>query len=255
MKSTTCDPALLEYVLRLADTALIHGQRLAEWCGHGPALEEDLALTNIALDLVGQARLLLTHAGELEGAGRDEDCLAFLRDQCDYRNITLAELPNGDFAHTTVRNLLLSAYHVTLWEALQNSRDDSLAAIARKSLNEVRYHVRHASDWTVRLGDGTAQSHTRAQTALDALWPYVAELFAADAVDDAAAAASIGVSCATLQPRWHALVDPVFDAATLTVPSATAFLSLGKAGVHTEHLGHLLCEMQYLQRTFPGAQW
>ena len=255
MTSTTCDPGLLDYVLRLADTALIHGQRLAEWCGHGPALEEDLALTNIALDLIGQARLLLTHAGELEGAGRDEDGLAFLRDPGAYRNVTLAELPNGDFARTTVRNLLLSAYHVTLWDALQTSRDTALAAIARKSLKEARYHFRHAADWTVRLGDGTAHSHTRTQVALDELWPYVTELFAADAVDDAAAAAALGVPCATLQPRWHTLVDGVLDEATLTVPPGTPFRSLGKAGVHTEHLGHLLCEMQYLQRTFPGAKW
>lgn len=255
MKSITCDPALLEYVLRLADTTLIHGQRLAQLCGHGPALEEDLALTNIALDLVGQARLLLTHAGELEGAGRDEDSLAFLRDQGEYRNLTLAELPNGDFARTTVRSLLLSAYHVAVWEALPASRDATLAAIAQKCLKEARYHFRHASDWTVRLGDGTVQSHARTQTALDELWPYVAELFAADAVDDAAAAAAVGVPCATLQPRWHALVDPVIDEATLSAPPATPFRSLGKAGVHTEHLGHLLCEMQYLQRAFPGAQW
>ena len=173
---------------RLADNPLILGQRLSEWCGHGPVLEEDLALANVALDLIGQARLLLGYAGTLEGKGRDEDQLAFLRAEPEYRNFTLVELPNGDFGATVVRNLLFSAYQLHLWEALQQSRDHELAAIAGKSLKETRYHLRHAADWIVRLGDGTEESHARVQSALDHLWPYTAELFAADAVDDAAAA-------------------------------------------------------------------
>ena len=176
------------YVLRLADSPLILGQRLSEWCGHGPILEEDLALTNVALDLIGQARLLLAHAGALEGAGRDEDQLAFLRTESDYRNFTLVELPNGDFAETVMRNLLFNAYQLHLWEALRQSSDHELAAIAAKSVKETRYHLRHAADWTVRLGDGTEESHARAQSALDRLWPYTLELFASDAVDETAAA-------------------------------------------------------------------
>ena len=255
MKSITCDAARLEYVLRLADNALIHGQRLSQWCGQGPVLEEDLALTNIALDLIGQARLLLTHAGKLEGLGRDEDQLAFLRDQGAYRNVTLVELPNGDFARTVVRNLLMSAFHVVQWRALQGSSDAQLAAIAAKSLKEANYHLQHASDWTVRLGDGTEESHRRAQAALDALWPYASELFVPDGIDDAAGSAGVGVPCASLQSEWRALVDPVLSEATLSIPAPTPFRSRGKAGVHTEHLGHLLSEMQYLQRAYPGARW
>ena len=255
MKSTTCEEAHLEYILRLADTALIHGQRLSEWCGQGPVLEEDLALTNIALDLIGQARLLLAHAGALEGAGRDEDRLAFLRDQGAYRNVTLVELPNEDFAHAVVRNLLMSAYQLTLWRALQQSADPQLAAIAQKSLKEANYHLQHAADWTVRLGDGTDESHQRAQRALDALWPYTAEFFTADAIDDAAAGAGIGPACTTLESGWRASVEPVLAEATLVAPTTTPFRSRGKAGVHTEHLGHLLAEMQFLQRSHPGATW
>lgn len=251
----TTAQAHFEYVLRLADNALIHGQRLSEWCGHAPVLEEDLALANVALDLIGQARLLLTHAGQIEGRGRDEDQLAFLRDQGAYRNVTMVELPNVDFAHTVVRNLLMSAFNVVLWRALRASSDAGLAAIAHKSLKEVGYHLQHTAEWSVRLGDGTPDSHQRMQTALETLWPYAAELFTPDAVDDAAGATGIGVPCASLEASWHALVDPVLLEATLTAPAATPFRSRGKAGVHTEHLGHLLSEMQYLQRAYPGAQW
>jgi ring-1,2-phenylacetyl-CoA epoxidase subunit PaaC len=247
--------AHLEYLLRLGDSALILGQRLSEWCGHGPVLEEDIALTNIALDLIGQARLLLTHAARIEGAGRDEDQLAFLRTEAQYRNLTLVELPNLDFGHTVMRNLLFSAYQLDLWTALQRSVDPELAAIAAKSAKETRYHLRHASDWVVRLGDGTQQSHARAQAALDALWPYTAEFFAPDATEQEVAAAGIGVEGASLEPGWSALVRPVLEEATLTVPPASPFRSRGRLGVHTEHIGHLLTEMQYLQRVYPGAQW
>jgi ring-1,2-phenylacetyl-CoA epoxidase subunit PaaC len=247
--------AHFDYVLRLGDNALILGQRLSEWCGHGPVLEEDIALANIALDLIGQARLLLAHAGKLEGAGRDEDQLAFLRIESQYRNLTMLELPNQDFARTVVRNLLFSAYQLHLWEALQRSQDAELAAIAAKSLKETRYHLRHASDWAIRLGDGTEQSHQRAQAAVDTLWPYTAEFFAPDETEQSVAASGIGVEAAALEPAWNATVRPLLDEATLSIPQASPFRSRGRLGVHTEHMGHLLSELQYLQRAYPGAQW
>lgn len=247
--------AHLDYLLRLADTSLILGQRLSEWCGHGPVLEEDLALTNVALDCIGQARLLLSHAGVVEGQGRDEDQLAFLREEGRYRNLTLVELPNGDFGATVMRNFLLTAWQAQVWASLADSSDRALAAIAEKSAKETRYHVSHAADWTIRLGDGTDESHGRLQSALDRLWPYTAEFFVADAVDDAVAAASIAPLCSTLEAGWLATVVPVLEEATLTVPGRSPFRSRGKAGVHTEHLGHLLAGMQHLQRAYPGGQW
>ena len=247
--------AHLEYVLRLADNALILGQRLSEWTGHAPVLEEELALANVALDLIGQSRLLLSHAGKLEGAGRDEDQLAFLRVDQQYRNLTLVELPNGDFGRTVVRNFLFSAFQRPLWEALQSSRDAELAAIAENSLKESRYHLRHSAEWVVRLGDGTEESHTRTQLALDYLWPYTEEFFTGDAVDNDVATTRLGVAWADLQPAWEATVRSVLAEATLNIPARTVFRSRGKSGVHTEHMGHLLAEMQHLQRTHPGAQW
>lgn len=247
--------AHLEYVLRLADNALILGQRLSEWTGHAPVLEEELALANIALDLIGQSRLLLTHAGKLEAKGRDEDHLAFLRADQQYRNLTLVELPNGDFGRTVARNFLFAAFQQPLWEALLSSTDIDLAAIAEKSLKETRYHLRHSAEWVVRLGDGTDESRTRAQSALDYLWPYTAEFFTEDAVDTAVATSGLGVAWAELQPAWEATVRPVLAEATLTIPGQTAFRSHGKLGTHSEHLGHLLAEMQHLQRVHPGAEW
>lgn len=247
--------AHFDYVLRLGDNALILGQRLSEWCGHGPVLEEDIALANIALDLIGQARLLLSHAARLEGAGRDEDRLAFLRTEPEYRNLTMLELPNQDFGHTVMRNLLFGAYQVRLWEALQRSHDSDLAAIAAKSSKEARYHLRHAADWVVRLGDGTEESHRRAQAALDALWPYTAEFFAPDETERTVAAAGVGVEGAVLEEAWNATVHATLEEATLSVPPASPFRSGGRLGLHTEHLGHLLSELQYLQRTYPDAQW
>ena len=181
--ATETHPAHLEYILRIADTSLILGQRLSEWCGHGPVIEEDIALTNVALDLIGQARLLLTHVGRLEGHGRDEDQLAFLRPELQYRNLTIVELPNADFGRTILRNFLVAAWQRELWQTLADSSDAELAAIAAKSLKETRYHLQHAADWTVRLGDGTEESHTRMQSALDYLWPYTAEFFSATAED------------------------------------------------------------------------
>ena len=249
-----------QYVLRLADNALVLGQRLAEWCGHGPLLEEDLALTNISLDLIGQARLLLSHAGALEGRGRDEDALAYLRDEADFRNWTLLELPNGDGPHddyavTIARNLLASAIAVPLYDALAGSTDTALAQIAAKSVKEARSHLRHASDWIERFGDGTDDSHARAQAAIDRLWPYTNELWTDDDVERRAADAGIGPRIATLKPAWDATIDAVLARATLRRPADTAFVSSGKHGVHSEHMGYLLAEMQTLARQHPGATW
>ncbi|ANQ83396.1 1,2-phenylacetyl-CoA epoxidase subunit PaaC [Azoarcus olearius] len=254
-QANSANPAHLEYVLRLADNVLILGQRISEWCGHAPVIEEDLALSNMALDLIGQARLLLTHAGRLEGRGRDEDQLAFLRVERDYRNLTLVEVPNQDFGRTVVRNMLFGAFQVVLWERLTASADSELAAIAAKSLKEARYHFSHAAEWVVRLGDGTALSHDKVQAALDELWPYTNEFFASDETDAAAAAAGIGPASNTLEADWENAVLPVLAQATLVAPARTPFKTFGKFGRHSEHMGHLLATMQYMQRTYPGAQW
>jgi len=255
MTRQTNSPEHIEYVLRLGDNALILGQRMSEWCGHAPVLEEDMALANMSLDLIGQARMLLTHAGKLEGSGRDEDQLAFLRTEPNYRNLTICELPNADFGRTMMRNFLFASFQVLLWERLTASADGELAAIAAKSLKEARYHAQHAGDWVIRLGDGTAESHARTQGALDYLWPYTAEFFAATPGDDAVAAAGVGPAWSSLEAAWEAAVVPVLHEAMLTVPARTPFRSYGKFGRHSEHLGHLLAEMQILQRTYPGAQW
>lgn len=249
------DGAHFEYLVRLGDSSLVLGHRLSEWCGHGPAVEEDMALTNIALDLIGQARLLLTHAGEVEGAGRSEDDLAYLRDVLDYRNLLLVEQRNGDFAVTIARQFLFDAFHVDLMARLSESADERLAAIAAKSLKEVTYHLRHSSEWVIRLGDGTDESHARMQRALDDLWMYTGEMFAMDEVDEAMVAAGIGVDLAALEPGWGRRVDEVLEAATLRRPEDAWMHTGGKRGRHTEHLGYLLAEMQFLQRAHPGATW
>jgi ring-1,2-phenylacetyl-CoA epoxidase subunit PaaC len=248
------DPQV-DYVLRLADACLVHGQRLAEWCGHAPVLEEDIALANIALDHIGQARALLTLAGTLEGRDRDEDALAFQRDERDYRNVTMLELPNGDFARTVLRGFLWASFMKVACNALGSSSNPQLAAIAAKSLKEVRYHQRHLGDWVVRLGDGTDESHRRAADALALLWPYAAEWFEDDAVDAAAAAAGLGPVWSALKPAWLAEVEPVLAEATLVRAAETPFRSTGKQGRHSEHMGYLLAEMQALPRAFPGAVW
>ncbi|MDH4427812.1 MAG: phenylacetate-CoA oxygenase subunit PaaC [Acidovorax sp.] len=248
------DPAV-QYLLRLGDTCLILGQRLAEWCGHGPILEEDIALSNMALDLVGQARALLTRAGQVEGLGRDEDQLAFLRDERDYVNPTLVELPRGDFAFTMVRNAMVSTLLKLIWERLADSSDAELAAIAGKAVKEARYHQQHAADWVVRLGDGTAESRRRTEAALASLWRYTPELFAADAVEEAAHASGLGPRWADVRDAWTAEMADILAAASLPVPQATAFVSTGRQGVHSEHMGFILAEMQYLQRSFPGGAW
>jgi ring-1,2-phenylacetyl-CoA epoxidase subunit PaaC len=247
--------AHIEYVLRIADSSLILGQRLAEWCGHGPVIEEDIALTNVALDLMGQARLLLAHTGALEGRGRDEDQLAFLRPEADFRNCAIVELPNGDFGRTILRNFLFAAFQRPLWQTLEGSADSQLAAIAAKSLKETRYHLQHASDWVVRLGDGTEESHARMQLALDLLWPYTAEFFSPSPTDDAVAITGLAPAWSSLETGWEETVRPVLDVATLAVPARTPFRTFGKFGNHTEHFGHLLTGMQYLQRTYPGGRW
>ena len=245
------------YLMRVGDTCLVHAQRLAEWSGHAPVLEEDIALTNLALDLVGQARALLTHVGQQ--AGFDEDQLAFLRNERDFVNFTLAELPGRragrDFADATVRNFLLAAWMNVLWARLEASSDAEIAAIAGKAVKESRYHVAHAADWVVRLGDGTDESARRMRQAVDRLWPYTAELFETDAVDTAAAESGLGPMRVALQAEWQAVVEPVFAEAALKIPVAGAFRSTGSLGVHSEHMGFLLAEMQTLQRSFPGGQW
>jgi ring-1,2-phenylacetyl-CoA epoxidase subunit PaaC len=247
--------ARFRYVLRLADTSLVLGQRLGEWVGHAPALEEDLGLANLSLDLIGQARLLLTYAGELEGKGRDEDQLAFLRDGTEFLNLTLVEQPNGDFAHTLVRQLLVDAWQLEVYEALQRSSDPRLAAIAAKALKETRYHFRYSAGWVVRLGDGTEESKTRVQAALDELWRFTDELFTPDEIDLDMAAQQVAPDIAALKPKWIARIDEVLREATLTRPADTTYPWHGKSGRHTEHLGYLLAEMQFLQRAYPGAQW
>ena len=247
--------AHLEYVLRIADSSLILGHRLSEWCGHGPVLEEDIALTNVALDLIGQARSLYAYAGALESKGRGEDQFAFERNESEFRNVTIVELPNGDYGFTIMRNFLFTTFQRELWTELQGSAEAPLSEIARKSLTETRYHVQHASDWVIRLGDGTDASHARMQRALDALWPYTAEFFSSSAVDDAASGHRIGPAWSTLESRWLSVVRPVLDVATLQIPARTSFLSRGKEGVYGEHLTSLLAEMQYLQRAYPNCDW
>jgi ring-1,2-phenylacetyl-CoA epoxidase subunit PaaC len=247
-----------QYLLRIGDSCLILAQRLGEWCGHAPVLEEDIAMSNIALDLIGQSRALLTHAGQLEGAegaGRthDEDQLAFLRQERDYFNPTIVELPRGDFAFTVVRNTMVATLLKLLWQRLATSSDAEVAAIAAKALKEARYHQQHSADWMVRLGDGTDESRRR--TALAQLWPYVAELFESDAVDEAASASGLGPAASELQAPWLAEMQQVLDAAGLSRPADSAFRSSGRQGRHSEHMGYILAEMQHLQRSFPGGVW
>jgi ring-1,2-phenylacetyl-CoA epoxidase subunit PaaC len=246
---------LFQYLLRLGDTSLVLGQRLGEWVGHAPALEEELGLANLALDFIGQARWLLSYAGEAEDRGRDEDALAFLRDAPEFMNLALAEQPNGDFGRTIVRQWLIDAWQLELYDALQASTDTRLAGIAAKALKETRYHYRFSSGWLVRLGDGTEESHRRVQDSVNALWRFTGELFAADEVDGRLAATGIAPRLELLEPKWSARVSEVLHEATLTRPDSNHFPWHGKRGVHTEHLGHMLCEMQYLQRAYPGARW
>lgn len=248
------DPKL-QYLLRIGDACLILGQRLGEWCGHAPIVEEDIALSNMALDLIGQARGVLTLAGEQCPQDYDEDQLAFLRDERDYLNPTIVELERGDFAFTVLRNAIVATWLKLLWERLRDSSDAELAAIAGKALKEARYHQQHAADWAVRLGDGTEASRRRCEAALARLWLYTPELFEDDAVDAAAKASGLGPAASELREPWLAEMREILDAATLALPADTAFRSNGKRGVHSEHMGYILSEMQYLQRAFPGGAW
>jgi ring-1,2-phenylacetyl-CoA epoxidase subunit PaaC len=244
------------YVRRLGDNALILSQRLSEWCGKGPALEEDMALTNVALDLIGQSRMWLTYAGELEGACRTEDQLAYLRDAHQFNNLLLLEQPNGNYADTLVRQFFFDVWHYFLLEALCSSADSRIAEIAQKSIKEVTYHVRRTADLVVRLGDGTELSHKMMQQSVDALWMYTGEMFTPDAVDTAMHACNVAPALADLQGKWLQHVNEVLAEATLQTPAAGAWMqSGGKQGKHSEHLGYLLAEMQFLQRAYPGASW
>ncbi|HWZ61292.1 MAG TPA: 1,2-phenylacetyl-CoA epoxidase subunit PaaC [Gemmatimonadaceae bacterium] len=249
------DAPLVEYLLRLGDDRLVLGHRLSEWCGHAPILEEDIALANIALDLIGQASRLLALAGEIEGTGRDEDALAYLREAIDFRNVLMVELPKGDFAFTIVRQFLFSVAAYYQMEALGRSKNTALAGLAAKAVKETRYHVRHTGEWVIKLGDGTAESHRRAQDALDGLWRFTGEMFLKDDVDAALIGEGMIPDMATVEPQWRAQVADVVQRATLTLPETGYMQRGGREGRHTEHLGHLLSEMQIVQRSYPGATW
>lgn len=252
---TVTETPLVLYALRRADDALISGHRLSEWCGHAPMLEEDMALANIGLDLIGQARELYSYAATCEAAGNDEDRYAYLRDVRQYRNLLLVELPNGDFARTIVRQFLYSACADLYWRAMMRSTDATLAAIAAKSEKESAYHLRHTAEWVIRLGDGTDESRRRAQAAVDDLWAYTGEMFHTDASDAELIGQGIAVDPESLRDTWSATVADVFGRATLTRPDNPWMQKGGRVGHHSEHLGHLLSELQSLQRTFPGATW
>jgi ring-1,2-phenylacetyl-CoA epoxidase subunit PaaC len=242
------DGALGQYLLRLGDDRLVLGHRLSEWCGHAPILEEDIALANIALDLIGQANLFLSLAG-------DPDAFAYLREAIDYRNVLMVELPRGDFAFTIVRQFLFSVAAVYQMDGLARSTNTALAGIAAKALKETRYHARHAGEWVIKLGDGTDESHRRAQDAVDALWRFTGEMFVMDDVDRALIAEGVAPDLSTIEPLWQAQVADVLARATLKAPEGGYMQRGGRVGRHTEHLGHMLTEMQILQRSFPGATW
>lgn len=247
--------ALFEYLLRLGDDSLILGHRLSEWCGHGPILEEDIALTNLSLDLIGQATAIFEYAGKVEGKGRSEDDLAFLRFDKDYRNLLLVERPNGDFGVTIMRQFLFDAYRKPLFERLVNSSDEMIAAIAAKSLKETKYHLKHSSEWVIRLGDGTEESHNRMQDALNDLWKYAAELFYEDEVDAILKASGVLPDMDSLKSEWEQTVTAVLEEATLKIPENNWKQEGGRKGLHTEHLGYILAELQYMQRAYPNMEW
>lgn len=246
---------LFEYLLRLGDDRLVLGHRLSEWCGHGPILEEDIALANIALDLIGQATLYLHLAGEVEVKGRSEDALAYFREAVEFRNIQMVELPRGDFAFTIVRQFFFDVYSYHLLEQLQKSSHAELAGIAAKGYKEVRYHLRHSSEWVQRLGDGTEESHARAQKAVDDLWRFTGEMFVADEIDQRMQTTGVAADLAAVKQKWDAIVSDVFGRATLSIPAESYMLSGGRKGRHTEYLGHMLSDMQIVARSHPGVEW
>lgn len=247
--------ALFEYLIRLGDDSLILGHRLSEWCGHGPILEEDIAMTNIALDLVGQATSIFKYAGEVEGKGRSEDDLAFLRFEREYRNVLLVEQANEDFGVTMMRQFLFDAFRKPLFEQLTKSSDAHLAAIAEKSLKETKYHLKHSAEWVIRLGDGTEESHKRVQNALNHLWRYTDELFFTNEVDAELEANGVVFSSTELKAAWEKMVKEVLAQATLEIPTNGWQHEGGRKGLHSEHLGYILAELQYMQRAYPGLEW
>jgi ring-1,2-phenylacetyl-CoA epoxidase subunit PaaC len=255
VSATRPDSDTAVYCLRLGDDALVLAQRLSEWSARSPQLEEDVALMNVALDLLGQARNLLTLAGDREGAGRTEDDLAFLRDETDFVNAQVMEVDNGDFGQTMARLLLVSAYHLPLWQALTASTDADLAGIAGKAVKEVAYHLDHARSWVVRLGDGTLESHRRVQAGLDAVWPFASELFETDVLTERLVGRGVAADPAALEPQWRSTVEAALAEATLAVPETTWRPAGGRRGTHTEAFGYLLAEMQHLHRSHPGARW
>lgn len=247
--------SLFEYLLRIGDDSLIIGHRLSEWCGHGPILEEDIAMTNIALDFVGQTSSLLALAGEVEGKGRTNDDLAFLRFDKDYKNLLLVEQPNTDFGFTMMRQFLFDAYRKPLFEALIKSSNTQLAAIAEKSLKETKYHLRHSSEWVIRLGDGTEESHDRIQESLNTLWRYTGELFFKNEVDAELTASGVLPDLSGIETEWKKTVDEVFAMATLSIPENPWKFEGGRVGKHSEYLGYILTELQYMQRAYPNMEW
>lgn len=252
----TRDQAFLQFLLRMGDNTLILGHRVSEWCGHAPVLEEDIALANTALDLIGQTQMWLALASEVQGEGKSADDLAFLRDAWDFRNALLVEVPNGDFGRTLMRQFLFDSWHKLMLERLKGSADERVAAIAEKAVKEVTYHVERSRDTVIGLGDGTEESHARMQEALDYLWPYVGELFEGDAVDAEMVAAGIAPDPASLRADYDAILAEVMAEATLSIPKSGFAHKGGRDGrMHTEHLGHLLTSMQWLQRAYPGARW
>jgi ring-1,2-phenylacetyl-CoA epoxidase subunit PaaC len=246
---------LLNLVLRRADDALILGHRLSEWCGHAPMVEEDIALANIALDLIGQARSLYDYAAQVDDSGLTEDHFAYRREQHQYRNCLLVEQPNGDFAGTIVRQVLFSTFMDLYWREMMNSRDETLAAIAAKAEKETAYHLRHSAEWLIRLGDGTDESHERAEAALDELWTYTGELFEMDEIERDLAQSGIAADASMLEDSWRKRIEPILSEATLTIPNPAWMQSGGRSGCHTEHLGYILADLQFLQRAHPEAVW
>lgn len=247
--------ALFEYVLRISDNALILGHRVSEWCGLGPSLETDIGLTNIALDLVGHARVLLQYAAEVEGKGKSDDDLAFMRDIREFKNVLLVEQPNGNFANTIARQFLFDTFNYHFFAALANSKDEMLVAIAKKSIKEICYHYRYSAEWVIRLGDGTKESHQKMQEALNEVWDYAGELFAADEVDNKMLAEGIGVDLNAVKELWEERVMAILKEATLDKPKDGWILKGGKQGKHSEQMGFLLAEMQWMQRAYPCVEW
>lgn len=255
-KPKTRDEVLFEYLVRLADDRLILGQRLSEWCGHGPELEEDLALANIALDLIGHAGALYTYAAEIEGKGRDEDDLAYFRDDIDFKNLQMLEQPIGNFGYTIARQFLFSTYSYLVYNELIKAGDEQLKGMAGKHLKEIRYHQRHSREWVLRLGDGTDESHQKVQDAFDELWMYTGEMFNMDETGQKAVEYGFGTDLTELRGEWDKIVNDVLEEATLRIPTNNQYMAGGgRTGFHTEHLGHLLAQMQFLRRSYPDADW